>query len=89
MISSQLLLQRLRQRPQLAVGAAVAHGDARIEHVAQLAEDDALLVTAQRRERHVAARVAARGGRVNTGNQGAETTTINEEDPHNYPYKLS
>eukprot|EP00964_Phaeocystis_antarctica_P009095 scaffold4934_cov63-Phaeocystis_antarctica.AAC.2 len=58
-ISPQLLQQRLRQRPQLAVGAGVAHGDAWIERVAQLAEDDALLVTAQLRQRHRAARAAA------------------------------
>ena len=57
-ISPQLLQQRLRQRPQLAAGAAEGHGDARIEHVAQLAEDDALLVTAQRRERHRGPRAA-------------------------------
>eukprot|EP00964_Phaeocystis_antarctica_P022872 scaffold12773_cov64-Phaeocystis_antarctica.AAC.4 len=52
MISPQLLQQRLRQLPQLAVGAAEGHGDLRIERVAQLAEDDALLVTAQLRQRH-------------------------------------
>ena len=51
-ISPQLLPRRLRQRPQFVAGAAEGHGDARVEHVAQLAEDDALLVTAQRRERH-------------------------------------
>jgi hypothetical protein len=61
MISPQLLPLRLRHRPQLAAGAAEGHGDARIEHVAQLAEDDALLVTAQRHERHRGAR--ARWGR--------------------------
>eukprot|EP00964_Phaeocystis_antarctica_P128491 scaffold92278_cov62-Phaeocystis_antarctica.AAC.10 len=55
-ISPQLLQQHLRQPPHLAAGAAVAHGDARIEHVAQLAEDDALLVTAQLRQRHRGAR---------------------------------
>eukprot|EP00964_Phaeocystis_antarctica_P160407 scaffold131973_cov72-Phaeocystis_antarctica.AAC.2 len=55
-ISLQLLQQRLRQRPQLAVGAAECHGNAWIELVAQLAEDDALLVTAQLRQRHRARR---------------------------------
>ena len=58
-ISPQLLPRRLRQRPQLAAGTAEGHGDARIEHVAQLAEDDAQLVTAQRRERHRGARHVA------------------------------
>jgi hypothetical protein len=38
--------------PQLATDAAKVYGDARIEHVAQLAEDGALLVTAQLRQRH-------------------------------------
>ena len=48
-----LLPQRRRQkRPQLAAGAAEVHGAARLERVAQLAEDDALLVTAQLRQRH-------------------------------------
>ena len=51
-VSLQLLARRLRQLPQLAAGAADGHGDARIEHVAQLDEDDALLVAAQRRQRH-------------------------------------
>jgi hypothetical protein len=46
----------LRQRPQLAAGAAEGHGDARVEHVAQLAEDDALLVTAQAASAIAAAR---------------------------------
>eukprot|EP00964_Phaeocystis_antarctica_P035844 scaffold20494_cov69-Phaeocystis_antarctica.AAC.5 len=59
-LSPQLLQQRLRERPQLAVGAAEGHGDAWIERVAQLAEDDALLVTAQRRERHRGPRPGAR-----------------------------
>eukprot|EP00964_Phaeocystis_antarctica_P100152 scaffold65836_cov54-Phaeocystis_antarctica.AAC.3 len=76
--SPQLLQKRLRQRPQLAVGAAKGHGDAWIEHVAQLAEDDALLVTAQLRQRHrgdddryddTAARSKQRG--VNTGYENA------------------
>eukprot|EP00964_Phaeocystis_antarctica_P152284 scaffold120117_cov59-Phaeocystis_antarctica.AAC.2 len=52
-ISPQLLPQRRRQqRPQLAAGAAEVKGEARLERVAQLAEDDALLVTAQFRQRH-------------------------------------
>eukprot|EP00964_Phaeocystis_antarctica_P065350 scaffold39418_cov50-Phaeocystis_antarctica.AAC.3 len=62
-ISPQLLQQRLRQRPQLAAGAAEGHGDAWIERVAQLAEDDALLVTAQLRQRHSRRRGAARAAR--------------------------
>eukprot|EP00964_Phaeocystis_antarctica_P054190 scaffold31834_cov71-Phaeocystis_antarctica.AAC.1 len=52
MISPQLLQQRLRRRPQLIANAAQGYGDAGLEHVAQLDEEDALLVTAQRRERH-------------------------------------
>eukprot|EP00964_Phaeocystis_antarctica_P116260 scaffold80203_cov73-Phaeocystis_antarctica.AAC.8 len=70
MISPQLRQQRLRRRPQLIAGAAQGHSDARLEHVAQLAEDhalrvlaqghsDARLVTAQLRQRH---RGARRGG---------------------------
>eukprot|EP00964_Phaeocystis_antarctica_P004918 scaffold2667_cov72-Phaeocystis_antarctica.AAC.4 len=38
-ISPQLLPQRLRQLPQLTTRAAEVHGQARFEHVAQLAED--------------------------------------------------
>jgi hypothetical protein len=61
-LGPQLLLQRLRRRPQLVVDAAQGHGEARIKHVAQLDEDDALLVTAQLRQRHRgAARRGARG----------------------------
>ena len=56
MISPQLLQQRLRQRPQLLAGAAAVYGVARLEHVAQLAEDYALRVTTQRRQRHRGAR---------------------------------
>ena len=52
-ISLQLLL-RLSQLPQLAAGAAEGHGGTRIEHVAQMVEDDALRVTVERRERHPA-----------------------------------
>eukprot|EP00964_Phaeocystis_antarctica_P025426 scaffold14290_cov63-Phaeocystis_antarctica.AAC.6 len=68
-LSPQLQQQRLRQLPQLVVGAAQEHGEARLEHVAQLAEDDALLVTAELRERHRDARRRARwrGYNVETG----------------------
>eukprot|EP00964_Phaeocystis_antarctica_P051196 scaffold29862_cov51-Phaeocystis_antarctica.AAC.1 len=52
MISPQLLQQRLRQLPQPAAGAAKVHGAARVERIAQLNEDDALLVLAQAHERH-------------------------------------
>ena len=41
------------------------HGDARVEHVAQLAEDDALLVTAQLRQRHRGARAVPLGRVLN------------------------
>eukprot|EP00964_Phaeocystis_antarctica_P107660 scaffold72338_cov51-Phaeocystis_antarctica.AAC.3 len=58
-ISPQLLQQRLRRRPQLIADAAQVHGSARLEHVAQLDEEDALLVTAQRRQRHRGERAAA------------------------------
>eukprot|EP00964_Phaeocystis_antarctica_P080912 scaffold50551_cov57-Phaeocystis_antarctica.AAC.3 len=51
-ISPQLLPQRQRRRPQAAASAAEVHGDAGRERVAQLKEDDALLVLAERRERH-------------------------------------
>ena len=47
------------------LSAAEGHGDARVEHVAQLDEDDELLVAAQRRQRH---RAAQRGGVVERGN---------------------
>eukprot|EP00964_Phaeocystis_antarctica_P045263 scaffold26044_cov63-Phaeocystis_antarctica.AAC.2 len=57
-ISPQLLQQRLRRRPQLIAGAAQVHGEARLEHVAQLDEDDARLVTTQLRQRHRGARTA-------------------------------
>ena len=57
MISLQLLQQRRRQKhPQLAAGAAEDHGEARLERVAQLAEDDAVHVGAQLRQRHRGAR---------------------------------
>eukprot|EP00964_Phaeocystis_antarctica_P108719 scaffold73263_cov65-Phaeocystis_antarctica.AAC.2 len=61
MISPQLLPRRRRQkRPQLTAGAAEIHGASRLERVAQLAEDDALLVTAELRQRHRRARGPAR-----------------------------
>ena len=44
--------QHRRQRPQVAASAAEGHGDARVNRVAQLDEDDAQLVTAQLRQRH-------------------------------------
>jgi hypothetical protein len=72
-ISPQLLPRRLRHRPQLAAGAAEGHGDARIERVAQLAEDDALLVTAQRRERH--RRACAQPRRARDVGDNAQTTS--------------
>ena len=64
----QLLLRRRRQqRPQLFVGAAEVHDEARLERVAQLAQDDALFVAAQLRERHRRRACALGGGasRVN------------------------
>ena len=49
-IGPQLLPRRRRQqRPQLFAGAAEVHDEARLERVAKLAQDDALLVTAQLR----------------------------------------
>eukprot|EP00964_Phaeocystis_antarctica_P157586 scaffold127862_cov75-Phaeocystis_antarctica.AAC.2 len=63
MISSKLRQQRLRWLPQLIAGAAHGHGEARLEHVAQLGEEDALLVAAQRHERHRAAAPHARRAR--------------------------
>eukprot|EP00964_Phaeocystis_antarctica_P129977 scaffold93792_cov60-Phaeocystis_antarctica.AAC.4 len=51
-ISPQLLQQRLRRRPQLAVDAAEGHGVARVRRVAQMERDTALLVAAEHRERH-------------------------------------
>eukprot|EP00964_Phaeocystis_antarctica_P144937 scaffold110839_cov60-Phaeocystis_antarctica.AAC.1 len=56
MISPQLLQQRQRRLPQLMADAAQVQGEARLEHVAQLDEDDARLVTAQPRQRHRGAR---------------------------------
>eukprot|EP00964_Phaeocystis_antarctica_P136680 scaffold101136_cov68-Phaeocystis_antarctica.AAC.2 len=51
-ISPQLRQQCLRRHPQIAVDAAEGHGEARVKNVAQLGEEDALLVTAQLRQRH-------------------------------------
>eukprot|EP00964_Phaeocystis_antarctica_P120563 scaffold84286_cov63-Phaeocystis_antarctica.AAC.7 len=53
MIGSQLLQQRLRRRPQLAVDTAKGHGVARVQQVAHTVEDTALLVAAEHRERHI------------------------------------
>eukprot|EP00964_Phaeocystis_antarctica_P161688 scaffold133788_cov69-Phaeocystis_antarctica.AAC.1 len=64
-ICPQLRQQRLRRRPQLTAGAAQVHGGARLEHVAQLGEEDALLVAAQRRQRHRGARRARSGVKTN------------------------
>eukprot|EP00964_Phaeocystis_antarctica_P044382 scaffold25511_cov60-Phaeocystis_antarctica.AAC.3 len=50
MISLQLLPQSLRRLPQPEAGAAEVQGDPWVEHVAQMAEDDAHLVTAEPRE---------------------------------------
>ena len=63
MISPQLRQQRLRQHPQPVANAAEVHGEAGLEHVPQLGEEDALLVTAQRCESH-------RGARAGGGNGG-------------------
>jgi hypothetical protein len=58
-ISPQLLPPLLRRRPQLFAGTAQGHGEARIEHVAQLGEGDALLKSrtahSQLRQRHAGA----------------------------------
>jgi len=56
-ISLQLL--HPRRRPQLVADAAQGHADARVEHVAQQDEEDALLVAAQLGQRHRDARVGA------------------------------
>eukprot|EP00964_Phaeocystis_antarctica_P115664 scaffold79647_cov59-Phaeocystis_antarctica.AAC.1 len=61
----QLLLpQRRRQKhPQPTAGAAEVPGEARLKRVAQLADDDAVLVGAELRQRHRGARAfAAVGG---------------------------
>ena len=59
--SLQLLPRRLRQLPQLVADAGEGHGDARVERVAQLDEEDALLVAAKRGQRHRAAGGRKRG----------------------------
>ena len=53
---SATTLRRRQQRPQLFVGAAEVHDEARLERVAQLAQDDALLVATQLGQRHRDAR---------------------------------
>ena len=54
---------RARRRAQLVADAGQGHGDARVVHVAQLHEEDALLVAAQPGHPHIATRAAApRGG---------------------------
>ena len=51
--ATQALLQRYpRRRPQLVADAGQGHGDARVERIAQLDEEDALLVAAQPGQRH-------------------------------------
>ena len=69
-----LLPLRLRQLPQLAASAAEGHGDARVERVAQLDEDDALLVTAQLGERHRDARGGARASRGDNARDRARSS---------------
>ena len=49
LLTPALRQQRLRRRPQLVAGAAEVYGEARLERVAQLAEDDAVLVGAELR----------------------------------------
>eukprot|EP00964_Phaeocystis_antarctica_P052117 scaffold30492_cov33-Phaeocystis_antarctica.AAC.2 len=61
-LNPQLLPQRLRLLPQPADGAAEVHRKARLENAAQMAEDDALLVLAQLRERHLGVRARNEGG---------------------------
>ena len=68
MVSLQLLQRYPRRRAQLVADAAQGHGDARVEHVAQLHEEDALLVAAQRGQRHRDAR--ARGACAYQGRGG-------------------
>ena len=67
MISPQLLPLRLRHRPQLAAGAAEGHGDARIEHVAQLAEDARHCSSPLSATSAIAARARGGGGRYGKG----------------------
>ena len=60
--SLQLRQQRLRRRPQLVADAAQGHGDARVEHVAQLDEEDGVLVAAELGQRHRDARTILHHG---------------------------
>jgi hypothetical protein len=70
-ISPQLLLRgRRQQRPQLFAGAAEVHDEARLERVAQLAQDDALLVAAQLRERYPRHACALCGGAPSANHGG-------------------
>ena len=66
MISPQLRQQSLRRRPKLIAGAAQGHGGARLEHVAQLGEEDALLSPLSAASA-IAARRARWGVRTNDG----------------------
>ena len=69
LVASLQLLQRYpRRRPQIVADAAQGHGDARVERVAQLHEEDALLVAAQRGQRHGDARAALQAGRGQNAN---------------------
>ena len=45
--------------PAKRTALAEVHGEARLERIAQLAEDDALLVSAELRQRHRGARAPA------------------------------
>jgi len=58
-VSLQLLQRYPRRRAQLVADAGQGHGDARVEHVAQLDEEDALLVAAELGQRHRDARAIA------------------------------
>ena len=51
MLTPQLLHILPRQRPHMAGDGGEGHGNARVEHVDQLVEDDALLVTFQVQQR--------------------------------------
>ena len=89
LVASLQLLQRYpRRRPQLVADAGQGHGDARVEHVAQLHEEDALLVAAQRGQRHRdarAARAASRGGQC-SGRERMRRKTICFETRGPRPY---
>eukprot|EP00964_Phaeocystis_antarctica_P073818 scaffold45346_cov61-Phaeocystis_antarctica.AAC.5 len=76
--------KRRSQRPQLAAGAAEGHGGTWIERVAQLAEDDALLVTAQRRERHRRAG-ATRGKAIENAVSTETEAHMANHGRHGYP----